>query len=78
VVSPEIGLKLDQVGLEVLGTARRIVITRTTPRSTTAPAAPTRFRPGSARSRRDRADRLGLGPEKLQERLAKLAGRASA
>src|SRR5919199_1297506 len=26
VVSPEIGLKLDQVGLEVLGTARRVVV----------------------------------------------------
>src|SRR4051794_3335412 len=28
VVSPEVGLKLDQVGLEVLGTARRIVVTK--------------------------------------------------
>src|SRR5687767_5834559 len=28
VVSPEVGLKLDQVGLEVLGQARRVVITK--------------------------------------------------
>src|SRR4029077_10947911 len=28
VVAPEIGLKLDQVGLEVLGTARRVVVTK--------------------------------------------------
>ena len=28
VVSPEVGLKLDQVGLEVLGTARRVVVTK--------------------------------------------------
>src|SRR5207342_3171156 len=28
VVTPEVGLKLDQVGLEVLGSARRIVVTK--------------------------------------------------
>ena len=28
VVSPEVGLKLDQVGLDVLGRARRIVVTK--------------------------------------------------
>src|ERR1043165_297467 len=28
VVAPEVGLKLDQVGLEVLGRARRVVITK--------------------------------------------------
>src|SRR6202030_2999750 len=28
VVAPEVGLKLDDVGLEVLGTARRITITK--------------------------------------------------
>ena len=28
VVAPEVGLKLDQVGLEVLGQARRVVITK--------------------------------------------------
>ena len=27
-VSPEVGLKLDQVGLDVLGSARRIVVTK--------------------------------------------------
>ncbi len=28
VVSAEIGLKLDQVGLEVLGSARRVIVTK--------------------------------------------------
>ncbi len=28
VVSPEVGLKLDQVGLDVLGQARRVVVTK--------------------------------------------------
>src|SRR3546814_8983707 len=28
VIAPEIGLKLDQVGLEVLGQARRVVVTK--------------------------------------------------
>ena len=28
VVAPEVGLKLDQVGLDVLGTARRVVVTK--------------------------------------------------
>ena len=28
VVAPEVGLKLDQVGLDVLGRARRIVVTK--------------------------------------------------
>ena len=28
VVAPEVGLKLDQVGVEVLGTARRVTITK--------------------------------------------------
>jgi chaperonin GroEL len=28
VVTPEVGLKLDQVGLDVLGTARRVVVTK--------------------------------------------------
>ncbi|MCB0888494.1 MAG: chaperonin GroEL, partial [Nocardioidaceae bacterium] len=28
VIAPEVGLKLDQVGLDVLGTARRVVVTK--------------------------------------------------
>jgi chaperonin GroEL len=54
VVAPEVGLKLDQVGLEVLGQARRIVVTKD---NTTI------------------VDGAGdWDREKLQERLAKLAG----
>ncbi|GAA3672077.1 chaperonin GroEL [Arthrobacter ginkgonis] len=75
VVSPDLGLKLDQVGLEVLGTARRVTITKD---STTIV--------DGAGSEADLADRVAQmkaelsrtdsewDREKLQERLAKLAG----
>ena len=52
VVAPEVGLKLDQVGLEVLGQARRVVITKD---NTTIVDGARRRRPrsraGSTRSR---------------------------
>jgi chaperonin GroEL len=75
VVAPEVGLKLDQVGLEVLGTARRIVVTKddTTivdgggdPADIEARIAQIRLEIENTDSNWDR--------EKLQERLAKLAG----
>jgi chaperonin GroEL len=75
VVAPEVGLKLDQVGLEVLGTARRIVVTKddTTivdgggdPADIEARIAQIRLEIESTDSNWDR--------EKLQERQAKLAG----
>jgi chaperonin GroEL len=75
VVSPEIGLKLDQVGLEVLGTARRIVITKddTTIVDGAGDAAELQGRIGQIRAEIERTD-SDWDREKLQERLAKLAG----
>ena len=75
VVSAEVGLKLDQVGLEVLGTARTVTITKDT----------TTIVEGGG-SHEDVAGRVAQikqeiensdsdwDKEKLQERLAKLAG----
>ncbi|MQA25621.1 MAG: chaperonin GroEL [Micromonosporaceae bacterium] len=75
VVSPEVGLKLDSVGLEVLGRARRVVVTKEA--TTIVEGA------GSADAVKSQADRIRAeieqsdsdwDREKLQERLAKLAG----
>ena len=75
VIAPEIGLKLDSVGLEVLGRARRVTITKDT--TTIVEGA------GSAEEISGRISQLkkeieasdsDWDREKLQERLAKLAG----
>jgi chaperonin GroEL len=75
VVSPEVGLKLDQVGLEVLGTARRVVVTKDDStivdgggdhQAVTDRVAQIRAEIENSDSDWDR--------EKLNERLAKLAG----
>ncbi|MDP9240044.1 MAG: chaperonin GroEL [Actinomycetota bacterium] len=75
VVSAEVGLKLDQVGLEVLGSARRVTVTKD---DTTvvdgagdASAAADRVRQIKAEIENSDSD---WDKEKLQERLAKLAG----
>jgi chaperonin GroEL len=75
VVSPEIGLKLDQVGVEVLGTARRVVITKddTTIVDGAGDKAGVQGRIAEIRGEIDRTD-SDWDREKLQERLAKLAG----
>jgi chaperonin GroEL len=75
VVSEEIGLKLENVGLEVLGTARRVVITKDD--TTIVDGA------GDPAAIEDRIREIKLAieqsdsdwdREKLQERLAKLSG----
>jgi chaperonin GroEL len=75
VVSEEVGLKLEHVGTEVLGTARRIVVTKDT--TTVVDGA------GDPKAIEDRIKEIKLAieqsdsdwdREKLQERLAKLAG----
>jgi chaperonin GroEL len=75
VVAPEVGLKLSEVGLEVLGTARRIEITKDT--TTIVDGG------GSSEAVGDRVAQLRReidttdsqwDREKLQERLAKLSG----
>ncbi|SEG99654.1 chaperonin GroEL [Nonomuraea solani] len=75
VVSEEVGLKLEHVGTEVLGTARRVVVTKDT--TTIVDGA------GDAQGIEDRVKEIKIAieqsdsdwdREKLQERLAKLAG----
>lgn len=75
VVSPEIGLSLDQVGLEVLGTARRITVTKdnTTIVDGAGTADDVAARVAQLHAELKRTD-SDWDKEKLQERLAKLAG----
>jgi chaperonin GroEL len=75
VVSAEVGLKLDQVGLEVLGTARRVVVTKdtTTIIEGAGEASAIADRVAQIRAEIERTD-SDWDREKLQERLAKLAG----
>src|SRR5580693_4964095 len=75
VVSEEIGLKLDSVGLEVLGQARRVVVTKD---NTTIVDGAGEAEQVSDRIRQLRAEIEATDSdwdrEKLQERVAKLAG----
>ena len=75
VVSAEVGLKLDQVGLEVLGQARRVVITKDNTTIVDGAGAETEV---EARVNQIKAEIEATDSdwdrEKLQERLAKLAG----
>ncbi len=75
VVAPEVGLKLDQVGLEVLGRARRVVITKdnTTIVEGAGDAAEVDGRVRQIKAEIESTD-SDWDREKLQERLAKLAG----
>ena len=75
VVTPDVGLKLDQVGLEVLGTARRVVVTKddTTIIDGGGDAAEVEGRVNQIKAEIELTD-SDWDREKLQERLAKLAG----
>jgi chaperonin GroEL len=75
VVAPEVGLKLDQVGLDVLGQARRVVVTKdnTTIVDGAGDAAEVEARVSQIKSEIENTD-SDWDREKLQERLAKLAG----
>ena len=75
VIAPEVGLKLDQVGLDVLGTARRIVVTKdnTTIVEGGGDAAEVNGRVNQIKAEIEASD-SDWDREKLQERLAKLAG----
>jgi chaperonin GroEL len=78
VVSPEVGLKLDQVGLEVLGQARRVVVDKdqTTIVDGGGATADIEARVKQIRTEIENTD-SDWDREKLQERLAKLAGGVS-
>ncbi|MCR4514936.1 chaperonin GroEL [Aeromicrobium sp. 50.2.37] len=75
VVTPDVGLKLDQVGLEVLGTARRVVVTKddTTIIDGGGETAEVEGRVNQIKAEIELTD-SDWDREKLQERLAKLAG----
>jgi chaperonin GroEL len=75
VISEEIGLKLDQVGMEVLGTARRVTVTKddTTIVDGAGDKAAVAGRVAQIKAEIEASD-SDWDREKLQERLAKLAG----
>src|ERR687885_201123 len=75
VVSAEVGLKLDQVGLEVLGQARTVTVTKelTTIVDGAGAADEVAGRVAQIRQEIENSD-SDWDKEKLQERLAKLAG----
>jgi chaperonin GroEL len=78
VVTSEVGLKLDQVGLEVLGTARRVVVTKDTTTIVDGGGSHEAVTDRVAQIRREIAESdSDWDREKLQERLAKLAGGVS-
>ncbi|HEY5031061.1 MAG TPA: chaperonin GroEL, partial [Actinomycetes bacterium] len=75
VVAPEVGLKLDQVGLEVLGKARKVIVTKddTTIIEGAGESTAVTDRVAQIRREIENSD-SDWDKEKLQERLAKLAG----
>jgi chaperonin GroEL len=75
VVSEEVGLKLENIGLELLGRARKVVITKdeTTIVEGAGSKSDVQGRIGQIRNEIDNTD-SDYDREKLQERLAKLSG----
>jgi chaperonin GroEL len=75
VISEEVGLKLENVGLDLLGRARKIVITKdeTTIVEGAGSKSDVQGRIGQIRNEIDNTD-SDYDREKLQERLAKLSG----
>ncbi|MFH8338865.1 chaperonin GroEL [Streptomyces sp. AM6-12] len=75
VISEEVGLKIDQVGLEVLGSARRVTVTKddTTIVEGAGKAEDLNGRVAQIKAEIENTD-SDWDREKLQERLAKLAG----
>src|SRR3954447_20698832 len=75
VVSEEVGLKLDSVGLEVLGRARRITVTKDTTTIVDGAGETAAIEDRIRQIRREIDDTdSDWDREKLQERLAKLSG----
>ena len=75
VVSPEVGLKLDQVGLDVLGSARRVVVTKDNTTIVDGGGTHADVEDRIAQIKREvEATDSDWDREKLQERLAKLSG----
>jgi chaperonin GroEL len=75
VIAPEVGLKLDQAGLDVLGRAGRVVVTKDTTTVTHGAGPDSEIQARIAQIRREIEETdSDWDREKLQERLAKLAG----
>ena len=75
VVAAEIGLKLDQVGLEVLGSARRVVVSKDNTTIVDGAGDPQAVADRVAQIKREsEASDSDWDREKLAERLAKLSG----
>jgi chaperonin GroEL len=75
VIAPEVGLKLDQTGLDLLGRAGRVAVTKDTTTVTHGSAAKDEVDARIAQIRREIEETdSDWDREKLQERLAKLAG----
>jgi chaperonin GroEL len=75
VISEDLGIKLENVTLDMLGTAKRVSITKDETTIVDGAARRRTSRPVAARSRaRSRTTTSDYDREKLQERLAKLAG----
>ncbi|MGS0686263.1 chaperonin GroEL [Nakamurella sp. GG22] len=75
VVSSEVGLKLSDVGLEVLGTARRVTVTKDDTTVVDGGGSKEAVAERAAQLRKDiETTDSDWDREKLQERLAKLAG----
>ncbi len=75
VVSGEVGLKLSEVGLDVLGTARRVVVTKDTTTIVDGGGSSDAVAGRVAQLRQEiETTTSDWDREKLQERLAKLAG----
>ena len=75
VVSAEVGLKLDQVGLEVLGSARRVVVTKDTTTIVDGGGDHTAVTDRVAQLKKEmESTDSDWDREKLQERLAKISG----
>ncbi|MCI4062675.1 chaperonin GroEL [Micromonospora sp. R77] len=74
-VAPELGYKLDQVGLEVLGTARRVVVDKETTTIVDGGGQASEVTDRVAQIRKEiEASDSDWDREKLAERLAKLSG----
>jgi chaperonin GroEL len=74
-VAPEVGYKLDQVGLEVLGRARRVVVTKDTTTIVEGGGAEADVQARTDQIRKEiEASDSDWDREKLSERLAKLSG----
>ncbi len=75
VVAPEVGLKLSEVGLEVLGSARRVVVTKDTTTIVDGAGADEAVSDRVAQLRREiEGTDSQWDRDKLQERVAKLSG----